>query len=334
MSEAPKRIWVLLGFRKGDNNQLLALAEALGQPFETRTLSYRRLWPMFLRLRPRSPLLLTGRSRRTLEPPWPDIVIGIGRRSVAVARWIRRQSGGRTKIVRLGNPRADPSLFDRVITTSQYPVPPRDNVLTLPVAMARHRLGGVTITDVETEFLASLPRPHLLLALGGATRYWRLDGDKIVKGALRLRDRATAAGGSLLVVSSPRTPLTLLDQLRQALREGSTAAVEVEPPVRYPVLLREADEVFVSADSVSMISEAVLTGKPVGLIPVELDLEGERQLGTRGFSSRHRDLRRFWQHVMERGLVGTVDDPRAGLVEDPVQTAAAAVRRLLGDPVE
>ena len=32
------RIWVLLGHRKGDNNQLLALAQALKLPFETRTI--------------------------------------------------------------------------------------------------------------------------------------------------------------------------------------------------------------------------------------------------------------------------------------------------------
>ena len=36
----PPRIWVLLGERRGDNNQLLALAEALQLPFQTRTLEY------------------------------------------------------------------------------------------------------------------------------------------------------------------------------------------------------------------------------------------------------------------------------------------------------
>ena len=65
-------------------------------------------------------------SRRWLEPPWPDLVIGIGRRTVAVARWIRKQSGGRTQLVRLGHPRAPNRLFDLVITTRQYPVPPGD----------------------------------------------------------------------------------------------------------------------------------------------------------------------------------------------------------------
>ena len=42
MTGAP-RIWLLIGHRRGDNNQVLALGEALGVPFETRTMAYRWL---------------------------------------------------------------------------------------------------------------------------------------------------------------------------------------------------------------------------------------------------------------------------------------------------
>ncbi len=100
------------------------------------------------------------------------------------------------------------------------------------------------------------------------------------------------------------------------------------------MLLADADEHYVTAESVSMISEAVLTGKPVGLIPVELDEEGQRELGTNGFSGSKRDVRRFWTELQSKGLVGTFDEPRAGTVEDPVETAVAAVKGLLGDRVE
>jgi mitochondrial fission protein ELM1 len=325
------RIWALLGSRVGDNNQLLALAEALGLPFETRTLSYRRRWIRWLRLFPTLPFLLDRRSRRMLGPPWPDVVIGIGRRSVAVARWIRWRNRGRTKLVRLGNPRADPRLFDLVLTTPQYPVPEGDTVVVLPLSMRRH--SSVVALPGEAHWLDSLPRPHLLLSLGGVTRYWVLENKTVADCAARLAERAGAAGGTLIVVGSPRTAPQTRSSVKAAVDGRSNVALD--PPVRFPVLLADADEHFVTADSVSMISEAVTTGKPVGLVPVELDEEGREELGVeRDRSSDFRDLRRFWAALKQRGLAGTVEEPRAGAVEDPVEIAVAAVRRLLGDRVE
>jgi len=38
-----KLIWILAGNRRGDNNQMLALAEALGLPFEIKILAYNPL---------------------------------------------------------------------------------------------------------------------------------------------------------------------------------------------------------------------------------------------------------------------------------------------------
>jgi len=36
------RVWAILGARQGDNNQVLALAETLGVPFEIKQLDYNR----------------------------------------------------------------------------------------------------------------------------------------------------------------------------------------------------------------------------------------------------------------------------------------------------
>jgi mitochondrial fission protein ELM1 len=324
------RIWVLLGSRRGDNNQLLALAEALGMPFETRTLSYRRTWALLLNLLPKRPHLLTARARLAFEPPWPDLILGIGRRSVAVSRWIRKRSGKRAKIVRVGNPRAATRLFDLVITTNQYPVPDGENVLRLPVAMGRHTKPPQP-TDAEAQWLGSLPRPHLLFAVGGTTRYWKLPGRGLVETLKRLHDRAKAKSGSLVVVTSPRTPAWAVEAIRNA---DTGCNLIADGSIRYSVLLADSDENFVTADSVSMISEAILTGNNVGLVPVELDREGHRRLGDKGFSDERRDLRRFWADLEKRGLVGTVDQPTRGNVEDPVKLAAAAVTQLLGDGFE
>lgn len=329
MTGKPVRVWLLLGSRRGDNNQLLALGEALGLPFETRTIAYRRAWRLLQWLFPRGTVHVRRSSRRWLQPPWPDLVIGIGRRTVPVARWIRARSGGRTRLVRLGHPRAPSRLFDLVITTPQYPVPAGDNVVILPLAMNRFATPPGPTAE-EQAWLAAHPRPHLLLSLGGTAPMWQLDLRALGEAAAKLARRAEAGGGTLIVVGSPRTPAAGWKVVRHATA-GSANVALVASEARYPVLLADADEHFVTADSVSMISEAVMTGKPVGLIPVEPDARGRRQLiGRDPATTQIRDPRRFWASIEARGLAGTVDEPRRGEVEDPVAIAVAAVRSRLG----
>jgi mitochondrial fission protein ELM1 len=312
------RIWVLLGHRRGDNNQLLALAEGLGLPFETRTLAYRRWARPWMKLFARGTGHLDPGSKRWLQPPWPDLVIGIGRRSVAVARWIRRQSGDRARLIRLGHPRASNHWFDLIVTTRQYPVPDGDNVVRLPMAMNRFAAPPEP-TDEERAFLDRHARPHRLVSLGGTAPMWRLDLAEL-RSALAALDRP----GTTFVIPSPRTPPEALDLVRAA------PAVLIGDELRYPVALADADEQYVTADSVSMISEAIQSGKPVGIIPVAMDARGRRSLGATPEDNENRDIRRFLDFAVAEGLVGSVAAPRAGKVEDSVSLAVAAVRERLG----
>ena len=326
MNDHP-RIWVLLGPRTGDNNQALALAEALGHPFETRTLGYNLLQALSVWLGPTA-VTLDKASRAFLRPPWPDLVIAIGRRSVPVARWIRKQNRGRTRLVRIGHPRIDPRLFDLVITTRQYPVPPGDNVVLLPLAMSRFSKAPEPTAE-EAEWLRPLASPRRLLAIGGATKYWTLSPQRVAATVARLAER----GGTPIVVTSRRTDPEVVAAARSAVGAGGRL-VEGSFP-RFPVLMDQADEIFVTGDSVSMLSEAILTGKPVGLVPIDQDEKGRRKLGDApsdsGPDARRRDLRRFWNYLSEKGLIGTVEQPVAAAIENPVTTAARAVRALLGD---
>ena len=324
MSGEP-RIWVLLGSHTGDNNQVLALARALGTPFETVQLHYNLLRKLGPGLLGTSLAAVARDSMVLLQPPWPDLVIGIGRRSVPVARWIKRKSGGRAKLVRLGDPRHDPALFDLVLTTPQYRVTGASNVVQLPLALSPYREPVAAEPD-EVTWLEACERPHLLLAVGGETRNWRLPIDQVSESARRLAERA--GSGCLTIATSARTG----GQLKQAVRDFCEVnrrcrLVEGSRP-RFSVLLADADECFVTADSVSMLSEAILAGKPVGMVPVELTPAGRWRLGSRT-GEGHRDLRRFWERLEQDDLVGTIGAPLRGRVKNPIDIATRAVRDLL-----
>lgn len=329
MAASDPRIWLLLGPRPGDNNQALALGDALGEPYAVKTLEYNSLQRLSLWLPPTLAALKPA-AREALVAPWPKIVIAVGRRSVPVARWIRKQSGGRTRIVRIGHPRGQERLFDLVITTRQYLTPDDDRVVLLPVTMSRF----VPLPEpkpAEQAWIDTLPRPVRLVAVGGPTKYWQLTAEKIV----RALDVDTA--GSSVAVVSRRTPRDLIAQLRGiAAASPRVCLVEGDFP-SFSALLGEADEIFVTGDSVSMISEAIQTGKPVAIIPVERDAKGLRHLPAQprssGRGASRRDLRRFWNHLVKEGLAGTLETGprRPRWVPRPTDEAAAAVRRLLGE---
>jgi len=326
------RIWVLLGHRKGDNNQLLALAHGLGLPFETRSLCYNKLRRLPKALLGEGLASVVPSARRWLQPPWPDLTLGIGHRSVPVARYIRRASGGRTRIVQLGNPRLDVRHFDLVITMPQYGLPPSDRVLRLPLAMASPH-PQEKMTDEEKGFLDALPRPHRLMVIGGPNRHWRVDEADAADAARTLMERSDEDGGTLIVVGSPRTEQCVAQAVAGAVAGTRHRYVAGNLP-RYLSLLRDADEMHVTADSVSMLSEAIFSGKPVGMIPVRRVLRGTLAyaLWNIGIARKPKpNLRAAWEELEASELVGTVDAPRAGEGKNPIEIAVGAVRKLLGE---
>jgi mitochondrial fission protein ELM1 len=325
------RIWVLPGNRSGDDAQVYALAEELGLPFETRPMVYNWRFRLGGRYMGASAISIVKEVReKTLVPPWPDLILIAGKHPVPVARWVQKQSGGRTRLVFIGHPRVPPETFDLVYTTRSYLTPEGASIRLLPVALSRYR-EPPTPTAEEQAWLDSLPRPHLLLMLGGDTRHWKMLPGSIAQSAAKLARRAQRSGGSLIVVGSPRTRDQVLDAIEQRL-EGSSCewrVVRHDFPA-FRVLLDDADELFPTFDSVSMISESVITGKPTGIVPTQMSLMGRIALGRQiGENNRRRDLRRFSNHLIANRLAGTMDDPRAGKVENPAIAAAAEARVIL-----
>ena len=320
------------GHRPGDIAQVYALAEELRLPFETRKLIYN--WRFWLRGKFMGASAISVERdlrEKTLVPPWPDLIIMVGKRAVPVARWVKGQNGGRTRLVLVGHPRVPPETFDLIYTTRQYMTPDAPPVRLLPVAMSRYR-EPPKLTGEEQSWLDALPRPRWLLMLGGDTRHWTLRPRAIANVTARLAHRVHKESGSLIVVRSARTSDEVLDAIESRLEvaECEWRVVRHDFP-RFAVLLNDADALFPTGDSVSMISESVITGKPVGIVPVEMKWFGRLTLGSerkmRG--NRTRDLRRFWNYLQDNEIAGTVDNPRASDMPNPVIAAGREVRALL-----
>lgn len=312
-------VWALLGDRVGDNAQVRALSRSTGWPCKEQQLSWRRPKPIWTPFYGRRASLsaLTQEARDRIIPPWPDIVIAVGWRSVPVARWIAAQNGAR--LVHLGRPRAPLEVFDLVLTTPQYGLPPAKNVVRLDRPLG---LSAAPAADEAARAwrarLAHLPRPWIAVLVGGSAPPLVLrprEGARLGRAAAVL---ARAQGGSLLVVGGPRTRRDVLDALAGEIDTGLEVSHWTggqENP--YRAWLGIADSFIVTSDSVSMMYEAALQGRPLHIFDVPHRIQAFRRVAA--------SLRRL------PGLGGLARAARRGGWVPAPRCSEAVVERLVGE---
>ena len=331
---APIRTCALIGARAGDNDQVIALAEALGLPFEIKPLEYNGLHVLGPRLLDSSLISLTSASRKLIlsEPP-PDLTISAGHRSVPVVRALKKQSSGRTRSIHLGFPRVSPGHFDLVITTPQYPIPDDPHLLRMAYALTR---AATALADrADAAQIAALPAPRRLLIVGGPTLFWNLDARRLLRTLASMLDEADKNGGSVLVTTSPRTPKVMEQEIAALLDTSDVPTLLAEPrrSPGYASLLAGAETILVTADSVAMISDAIWTGKPVALVPVAKSGLGRIAFGLNdrirpGKRLYPQDLRFFWRALEDAGLSERLATPKISTAQE-MQTILERVRGVL-----
>lgn len=268
------RIWRVLGDKRGDNGQVEMITQALrarhGWVSDLRRLEMR---PKYVKGKPRvGPTLhhLDRARSDELAPPWPDLILTSGRRPGNVALWIKRQSGGKTKIVMVGKPSGWVTQYDLIITSAETLPAPDPNVIYIGLPLMgldQSRLADAR--DTWQPALSGMPRPLVAFMLGGPTSPFRFS--RSVRDALRARiAQVLQAGGTPYLVSSRRTPPDFMRDLATGLDERvqvfDWARQNDENP--YAGLLAHADRAVVTGDSIAMQVEALRAGLPLEIMPL------------------------------------------------------------------
>ncbi len=266
------RVWVLISDKRGDDSQSQVIARSLGWPYEVKQLRFTAKADA-IREKPceASSDGLDPACRHLLQPPWPDVVISAGWQQEPVARWIKQQSGGRTKLVQLNRPYGIDD-FDLVVVPPQHAVPNRDNVLRLRLPLHRKDDAGA-LDEAAAAWLPRFqqrPRPWIAVMIGGPTPPFVMDDATVDKLMDDCRADAKRLGGTLFVTTSPRTPESALQRIEAGLGPDdflhSWSRGQTENP--YLALLALCDRFVVTADSPSMISEIIHLGKAVSVYPL------------------------------------------------------------------
>jgi len=327
-------IWLLFGGKAGDNAQVEALAAALadrsGWHYRIKQLRHHPA-ELSLHLLSRPTLAgITRASRAGLEPPWPDLVITAGRRNELVALWIKERSPA-TRVVHIGRPWCRPSRFDLVVTTPQYSLQGEPNVLLVELPL--NQVDGERIREAREAWrnrLGALPSPRTVLLVGGASGGYVFDDRQAARLAERVNTLLVGDGGSLLLSTSRRTPGRFVNRLRTRLRAPDFAyGFDDAGPNPYYGLLAWGERFVVTEDSVSMVAEAMATGRDVFIAPIDSARPDDgtpwwrnvRNFGWKPLTHRlaqtfapvrfHRDVRRLYEGLVAAGELRWLADSNA-----------------------
>ncbi len=328
-------IWCVADGRAGIVNQTLALKAALEEPDRRAKLAHicsmaHRDAPLILQpkgwqltLRPDlwpSPLsALPADQRSQLKPPWPDVWIAAGRRSIPYSRMIRKLSGGTTLVVQTQNPKVSLGAFDLVVPPEHDSVSGANvfPILGPPVWFSRQR-----IADAKTQFatLAAASGQKVLVSIGGDSKNHRMSDANIatIDGAIQ----RLAGGRTFWITVSRRTPEQARVRFRRLASTLKNAVFweneERDGPNPYAAFLSLCDVALVTCESANMIADPAFFGKPVYL----LKLDG----GSPRFDKLHQG---FIGHGAARWFTGALQTWSYEPVREAARAADEIVRLVL-----
>ncbi|XAR60159.1 hypothetical protein NMG60_11033415 [Bertholletia excelsa] len=231
-------------------------------------------------------------AHETFEKDGPLLVVASGRDTISIASSIKRLASEKVFVVQIQHPRSHLNRFDMVITPRHdyysltphakekiprlvhrwiTPHEPPDRHVVLTVG-ALHQVDSGALRSAAIAWhdeFAPLPKPLLVVNIGGPTSRCRYGMDLAKQLAASL-ESVLVSCGSVRISFSRRTPGKVSNFILKELGNHPKVYIwDGEEPNPHMGHLAWADAFVITADSVSMLSEACSTGKPVYVIGAE-----------------------------------------------------------------
>lgn len=302
--------WVVTEGLKGTENQCLGVAKALEIEPLVKQISLRQPWHS---LSP--PLLYTHRCAfmPPLEAPWPDILIASGRKSILASLYIKKKSRGDCLTVQLQDPRISPDYFDIVAVPAHDPLRAQNVIVTdgAPNQVTPELLKSAR--EKFTPVFGNLPEMRIGVLIGGGSKVYEMteqDTEHLVHQLLKMQEKYDV---SLMITASRRTGEKNVNYLREKLKGKDIYFWNEQGENPYLGILAWADILIVSEDSVSMISEAASTGKPV--YKISLTGGGRR-------------ITKFHEHLKSKGILRNFQGDLEKWSYTPLQDSQKVARKI------
>ena len=265
-----KNLWVLTDNRRGSVGQAMGVINELDKKIFTVTdikLDYTRFAALPNWLRAKTLLGITKQSKTEIKAPYPDYVLSISRRTVPVARYIKKMSP-KTKLIQLMHPGTTGlKEFSLVIV----PEHDKDKAFCSNIHYivgCPHRITQDVLSEARRKWqntFADLPRPLTAVIVGGAIKKKPFSLENAHSLGDALKKLKSEIGGSVLITTSRRTgenaQKIIMEKIKNIPQHNFLWGDKSDNP--YLGYLACADNIVVTGDSVSMCCEATGTGKPI-----------------------------------------------------------------------
>ena len=239
-------------------SQVEGLAKALDIYFTHHTVELNNFWKII-------PPKLTPISQsvyKKISQSDFDIIISCGRKSVIPSIHLKKNSKKKVLNIHIQDPKVNFNNFDFIVAPEHDSIKGK-NVITTKGAI--HYLTDNEIIenkDYLNSFIKKDQRKICSLILGGPTKYYDYSLKNMKNIFSILNDLLKKNNFQLIVIPSMRTPKNLIAYAKEYFGENHTIIDNIDKKA-YLSALSISQNIVVTCDSSSMISEAALTGKPI-----------------------------------------------------------------------
>ncbi|MFL2903256.1 MAG: mitochondrial fission ELM1 family protein [Candidatus Pelagibacter sp.] len=207
-----------------------------------------------------------------------DMIISCGRKSIIPSIHLKKTSNKKVFNIHIQDPKINLDYFDFIIAPEHDAVQ-GNNVISTKGAI--HYLTENEINeskDYLNSFIKKDERKIWTLILGGPTKYYDYSTKNIKHIFTILYKLLKKHDFQLVVIPSMRTPVNTIHYAKEFFGNNHTIIMDVDKKA-YLSALAIAENIIVTCDSSSMISEAALTGKPIyiaSILPKKNDKRFQR----------------------------------------------------------
>jgi mitochondrial fission protein ELM1 len=191
-----------------------------------------------------------------------NVIISCGRKSVIPSIHLKNISNKKIFTIHIQDPKVDYKHFDYIVAPEHDAIE-GENVINTKGAI--HYLTEQEIFENKeylNSFIKKDSRKIWTLIMGGPTKYYDYSSKNIKDIFSMFNNLLEKHDFQLVVIPSMRTPLNTIHYAKEFFGENHTIIMDVDKKA-YLSALAMSENIVVTCDSSSMISEAALTGKPV-----------------------------------------------------------------------